>query len=96
MVKSYVGDIGTRVRTKVCADITNVSGVWYNVMKPDNTEVEWTCIVEDYTQGIIYYDVQSGDFNISGRYKYQGEIVMTNADRWSAESKYFDVYGAYK
>jgi hypothetical protein len=59
MVKSYVGDIGTRVRTKVCADITNVSGVWYNVMKPDNTEVEWTCIVEDYTQGIIYYDVQA-------------------------------------
>jgi hypothetical protein len=96
MGKSYVGDIGTRIRINVCSDITSASGTWYNVLKPDGTEVEWDCMIEDYTKGIIYYDTISGDFNISGRYKYQGEIVLTNGDRWSAETRMFDVYGAYQ
>lgn len=96
MGKSYVGDIGTRIRTTTLLDMSSVSGVFYDVTKPDSIEYQWTCSIENVTSGIVYYDIVSGDFDQSGRYAYQTDITMTNGDRWRSETRYFDVYEEYK
>jgi len=96
MGKSYIGDIGTRIRTTTLLDMSNVSGVYYDVTKPDDIVFQWPCSIENVTSGIVYYDIVDGDFDQFGRFEYQTDITMNNGDHWRSETRYFDVYEEFK
>lgn len=96
MVKNYVGDIGTRIRIRMCTDITNATTTQFKVKKPDGIEYTWVCTIEEYEDGIIYYRTKYGDFDQAGRYTFNGDVVLSNGDRWLTETRNFDVYEAYK
>jgi len=96
--KSYVGDIGTRIRSYLRADITDASGITYYWKKPvsgaENTTeiVTKECDVEDYTSGVVYYDTIDGDLNVGGEYKHQALVIYLNGDRFRSHTKSFSVY----
>lgn len=96
--KSYVGDIGTRVRSYLNADITNVSGLTYYWKKPIASAPTETEIVthepsiEDYLSGVVYYDTLNGDFDVGGEYKHQVLVVYSNGNTYRSYSKSFMIY----
>lgn len=100
--KSYVGDIGTRVRSYLRADITDASGITYYWKKPvsgaeTTTEiVDKACDVEDYTSGVVYYDTLDGDFDVQGEYKHQVLVIYDNGDRFRSHTKAFSVYNWFE
>ena len=94
MGKTYVDDIGTRIRTTMSEDITGYSAVTYYIQNPSGTEVTKTCVVEDVTNGIVYYDTVSGDLDEEGIYKIQ-TLVDMGATQFMSETQQFRVYGDY-
>ena len=96
--KSYVGDIGTRVRSYLRANITLASGITYYWKKPVSGAIETTeiviheCGIEDYVSGVVYYDVVDGDFNVPGEYKHQVLVIYNNGDRFKSHTKSFSIY----
>ena len=96
--KSYVGDIGTRIRSYLRADITDASGIAYYWKKPvsgaeDTTEiVTHPCGVEDYISGVVYYDTQDTNLDVAGQYKHQVLVIYNNGDRFRSHTKSFDEY----
>jgi len=100
--KSYVGDIGTRVRSYLRADITDVSGITYYWKKPISGQVGETeivthpCGVEYYPTGVIYYDTVSGDFDADGEYKVQALVIFDNGDRFKSHTKPITIYGDFE
>ena len=95
MGKSYVGDIGTRIRLTLDADLAGYTDIDFKIKKPDGTELDVDCTVEDETNGIIYYDVVDGDFDVAGTYLIQAEITFSDGDYLLSETKSFTVYDAY-
>jgi len=95
--KSYVGDIGTRVRSYLRADITLASGITYYWKKPVSGQVGSTeivnhvCGVEDYLSGVVYYDSEDQDFDIGGQYKHQVLVEFNNGDRFRSHTRSFTV-----
>jgi len=98
--KSYVGDIGTRVRTYLNADITLYTGLTYYVKKPiseTGTEiVDWDCEVQSEGSGIVFYDVESGDFDYHGEYKIQTLVEYQNGDRFKSYTRSFIIYDPFE
>jgi hypothetical protein len=96
MGKSYVGDFGTRLRLTTLVDMTDLSGAYFRIQKPDTTEVQWPCTVEHATSGIVYYDTLSGDFTISGLHKVVTDITLNlGAGHWSTEPRSFMVFEVF-
>lgn len=92
--KSYVGDIGTRIRTDLNSNISGAQTITYKYKKPNGITGDWACQVESFTGGIVYYDVVSGDFDVSGQYKIQ-TLVEFDSDRFLSHTRDFIVYGEY-
>jgi hypothetical protein len=95
MGKSYVGDIGTRIRTTLNTDLTNATTLEYQVEKPDATTDTWTVTVEDTTNGIVYYDVIAGDFDQAGSYDIQTDITYNDGDHFLSETRKINVFAAF-
>lgn len=95
MGKSYIGDEGTRIRMTLNTSLTGYSTIVYKVQKPNGTEVELNCSVEDETDGIIYYDCISGDLNQNGKYLIQAFVVFLNGNRFYSETRDFEVHKLY-
>lgn len=95
MGRSYVGDINTKIETTLNEDLTGYSSVIYYVMKGGGTSTTWNCVVESTTQGIVYYNVQSGDFNESGKYKIHTVVEFIDGSLYSSELKTFTVYDRF-
>ena len=99
MGKSYVGDIGTRIRITLDSDddLTNATEVLMLIRRPDETELSYTATVEDVgPPGIAYYDVIDGDFNQAGKYYAQLKVTFSDGDVLKSETKGFTVYEAYE
>ena len=60
MAKLYAGQTKLRIRLTMNVDITGGSAV-IKYKKPDDTEGQWTAVIENAGTGIIYYDIQAGD-----------------------------------
>ena len=100
--KSYIGDIGTRVRTYLRASVSSASGITYYWKKPVSgaittyETVSFVCGVEDYNSGIVYYDTLDGDFDVQGEYKHQVLVVYDNGNRFRSHTKAFSVYSWFE
>lgn len=99
--KSYVGDIGTRVRSYLRADITDASGITYYWKKPVSGQTTTEVVthvagVEYYPTGVVYYDTEDGDFDAKGEYKHQVLVVFDNGDRFRSHTKTFVVYDYFE
>ena len=96
MGKSYVGDIGTRIRMTLNTSLAGASSVKFCIKKPNNSEVEKTCVVENVPTGIVYYDSETGDFNVAGEYYIQAKVTFTDGDIIKSTTARFMIYNAYE
>lgn len=96
MVKSYVGDIGTRIRTTLSTDLTNISTAYYKIKKPNGDILKVLCTIESILEGIVYYDIVTGDFNYIGVYYIQTELIFTDTSKFLSETKPFEIFEEYK
>ena len=96
MGKIYIGDIGTRLRTTLNTNITGYSSIKYKIKKPNGTILTKTCSPEDIENGIVYYDTILDDLDEVGSYSIQLEIIFTNGNKNSSETKPFLVYDLYE
>lgn len=92
----YKGDIGTRLRTTLNVDLVGYDTIDYNIKKPSGIIVTKPCEIEDEANGIIYYDVISGDLNEVGSYALQANIIFNSGNKNFSVTKTFIVHGEYK
>lgn len=76
-------------------DLSSLSSAIYKVKKGGGSNVEWTATVENTTSGIIYYNVQEGDFNESGIYHIHAQLTFSDGSVYTSEGRQFKVYDLY-
>lgn len=73
----FKGDVGTILRFDVGVDSSSIQLAKILVRKPDNTLLEWNATpVSNSTK--IEYIVREGDFNMSGIWKLQPYIELSD------------------
>lgn len=82
-MKVFKGQTDLTIKLDCNADLTDTTTALIKFKKPSGTTGSWTATVEDIPNGIIAYDVQSGDLDESGGYRLWahltnnlGEIIM--------------------
>jgi len=96
MGKIYTGDIGTRLRHTLNVDLTGYSSIDYKIKKPSGTVLTKTCVVEDLSEGIIYYDIIAGDIDEEGEYLIQGYIQFASGNKNYSVTETFTVHNLFK
>ena len=93
-VKTYVGEIGKRIKVDVGISLANLSAATLQVEKPDGAAAStWTASVLGADEnGFIYHDVISGDLNIRGLYRIWAKLVYTDGKTLYGAPTYFNVY----
>jgi len=99
MGKTYIGDIGTVLRTTLLSvtgsavDLSTATDAIYYVIKPDLTVTEWACTIDTpSTAGVISYTTIEDDWDQVGFYKYQPKITFEDADVFHGNTQYVKVY----
>ena len=78
----HVGNVGTQFRITIqdgddVVDLSAASSLIVTIKKPDGTTITETGeLYTDGTDGIIYYDIQSGDLDQGGIYKIQAVVTI--------------------
>lgn len=78
----HSGDVGTKLLVTVLddgvvVDISAASTLSIFIKKPDGTILTVTGVLEtDGTDGKMYYVTVSGDIDVAGTYKIQGQVVL--------------------
>jgi hypothetical protein len=94
--KIYKGDIGTRLRTTLSADLSGYKTIVYKIRKPSGIVIEKPCTLEDETNGIVYSDTVDGDFDEAGTYLIQVEVEFINGNINKSKTQKFEVYDVYE
>ena len=76
MGRIYNGQSKLRIRLDTSQDISGATAE-IKYKKPSGNTGKWTAVVEDYTNGIIYYDVVAGDVDESGKWKFWAYITFS-------------------
>lgn len=93
----HVGDIGTQLILTVkddgaVVDISSASSLVIIIRKPDGVSYEKSgTLLNDGTDGQMYYTSVDGDFNTAGNYKLQAKVVLSGATYYSSTAS-FKVY----
>lgn len=95
MSKAYVGDIGTAIEIDVQENISTATNLKFNVLKPDDTVVQWTPTLLGDNRTLRYITTLAADFSVPGVYKIQVGLTLGS---WSGkcDTVSFEVYAAYK
>lgn len=93
--KTFINDVGTKIETTLNTDLTGLSSATYYVKKGNGTTTTWACTVESVTTGIVYYNVVSGDLNVSGKYLIHTVLVYNDGSQYTSDIKNFKVYDKY-
>ena len=95
--KIYVGAIGLAVICDIGVDMSLATDIYFQVRKPDGTEVTWPAAPHaiDGDQSYLKYDTRKGDLDQRGRYKIQPRMTLVN---WTGhgETSEFRVEGRYR
>ena len=93
----HVGDIGTQLIVTikddgVVVDISTASTLQIIIKKPDGVSYTKSGLLyTDGTDGKMYYNSTSGDFDTPGNYKLQGKVVLAGGTYYTSISD-FKVY----
>jgi hypothetical protein len=90
MTTIYRNSIGVRLIVDTKIDLSTASLTALLIKKPSNTVATWNTVIQDATNGIIYYDVLENDLNEEGIYILQS-YVESGTSRFYGESVKFHV-----
>lgn len=88
----HVDDIGTKFLVTIkddgaIVDVSNASSILMKFRKPDDVVLTQNGLLEsDGTDGMVYYNTQSGDLDQAGTYKLQVTVYLPTG------TYYTDVY----
>ncbi len=86
----YLGDEGTILYLKTGVDLSTAIDFSIKVLKPDNTEVEWTPIIDTIDGSRLKYEILDTDIDKAGTYKLQS-YVETADGKWLGNTTFFVV-----
>jgi len=85
MASPHVGDIGTPIiftiyQTSGCVvDLSTSGSTLIYLINPSGSRIQKTAsLVTDGKDGKMQYVIQSGDWNVSGQWKAQGWVSLSN------------------
>lgn len=87
--KIYVGDIGTVIDLDTEVNISAATSAKIVVLKPDETEVEWTGAVNGTT--VVRYTTVLDDLDQEGVWRLQAKVT-TPAGTWLGNTVTVTVY----
>ena len=93
----HIGDIGTELKIQIqdcgtIVDISAASQLSIMLKKPNgNTLTKSASLVNDGTDGLMQYVVESGVLDQSGSWKIQA-LVVFNTSKWYTNYETFKVY----
>jgi hypothetical protein len=73
--RPYVEDIGTEIELDMDEDVSAATGITFEVLKPDQSEVTWTGITISGTTKFKHV-VVLGDFDKPGYYAIQPKFTL--------------------
>lgn len=77
MKRIYKGKTKLRIQIDTRCDLSGYVDVTICAKKPDETVVSFPAVVKDVENGLIFYDVQSGeDLDQSGWWSFWPEVVF--------------------
>lgn len=78
----HVSDVGTEFRITILdgttlVDLSSASSIVITIKRPDGTLITANAnLYTDGTDGIIYYNIESGDLDQGGIYKIQATVTV--------------------
>jgi|SRR6056300_308722 hypothetical protein len=90
----HVGDVGTQLIMTVkddgvVVDISSASSLSVIIKKPDGVNYTKTgTLLNDGTDGKMYYISVNGDFNAAGNYKIQGIVTLSGGTFYTSISTF--------
>ena len=90
MGRIYKDQTKVRFRITCGIDLSEVSVATIKYIKADETTGDWTATVEDVENGIIYYDVVTGDLDVAGKWKMWAYLIFV--DLKTAPGEPFEIY----
>ena len=88
----FNGQDQLRIRLTTSVNITSATVLQVRYRKPDGTLGNWTATEEDPTNGIIFYDVQSGDIDLAGKWRFWAFVTFSDGRSAPGESVGVIVY----
>ena len=77
MKRIYKGKTKLRIQIDTRCDLSGYVDVTICAIKPDETVVSFPAVVKDVENGLIFYDVQSGeDLDQSGWWSFWPEVIF--------------------
>jgi hypothetical protein len=90
----HEGDIGTKLLITVTddgqvVDISSASSLSIFIKKPNGTILTRVGTLEtDGTDGKMYYITVSGDLDVAGNYKIQGQVVLPTGSYYTSTATF--------
>ncbi len=77
MNKIYTGQSSLTIRVSTTCSLVSAESCEIRYIKPDGTEGAFTASVLDSSAGIISYDVNEGDIDQAGWWRFWAHITFT-------------------
>lgn len=92
MGQIFINQTKLRIRLILGVDVTGASTIHIQYRKPDGVTGAWDASIESATDGIMYYDIQSGDLDEAGIWTFWGYIVFASRGMARGEPVLVTVY----
>jgi len=92
MNKIYAGQTSLAIRAHTGCSLTDVEACEIRYRKPDGTEDAFPAVVLDSLEGVISYDVASGDIDIHGWWCFWAWVQFTGGKQAPGEPQKVFIY----
>lgn len=77
MKRIYAHKSKLRIQLDTKCDLSGYERVWIAALKPDGTAAEFSAVVKDVENGLIFYDIQTeDDIDQSGWWSFWAEVIF--------------------
>ena len=85
-MRIFRGQSALRIVIKTFCDLSNVLTVVIRFQKPDGTRGEFTALISDTENGVIFYECKHGDIDVSGWWVFWAYIVFDDGRTAAGEA----------
>jgi hypothetical protein len=93
MAHIHVGQTAVRLEFTIGLDISGASSTTIRYIKPNTVLGEFPATIQDPTNGVVYYDVEStGDLDDTGQWRFWVHINLQDGTELDSDPTFINVY----